>query len=88
MEFLSDHWEKVMAAVMGIAWIVRLESLVKANEREIASLAADRENDLKVAAEARASTNAKLDKLDDKIERAFSEFRSDIKTLIRQGSER
>ncbi len=77
-----------MAAIAGVAWIIRLESLVKANEREIADLAEAREEDLRAAAEARASTNAKLDRLDDKIERAFSEFRTDIKTLIRQGAER
>ncbi|MGA1831663.1 hypothetical protein [Rhizobium wenxiniae] len=86
------YWQQMLALVLLIVWSVRQESRIGNVSRdltkEIKRLDDLRSDDLRDAAEARASTNAKLDRLDDKIERNFAEFRSDIKTLIRQGAEK
>lgn len=85
-DFLTRYWQQLLGLVFLVVWIIRLEGLVKGNAKDIRRLDGQRKDDLDAAAEARASTNAKLDRLDDKIERNFAEFRSDIKTLIRQGA--
>lgn len=91
-EFVVRYWQQLLALVLLVAWLIRQEARIGANskaiDREVKRLEDLRSDDLRDAAEARASTNAKLDRLDDKIERNFAEFRSDIKTLIRQGADK
>lgn len=86
MDFITQYWPQIAALIGLVIWTVRLEGLVKFAIREIKRLDVQRDGDLKSAEKAREATNSKLDRMDDKIERAFKEVRDDIKTLIRQGS--
>ncbi len=79
MEFITQYWPQILTVAGLGAWLVRLESNVKRLEK-------DRIEDLRSAKESRQETNAKLDRMDDKMERGFQELRSDIKTLIQQGA--
>lgn len=86
MDILRQYWPQLIALVALTIWVGRLESLAKFTAREIKRLDHQRAEDLLAAKEARASTNAKLDRMDDKMDKAFAEFRGDIKILIRQGA--
>lgn len=87
MDFITQYWTQIAALIALVVWIVRLEGLVKFLVKEIYRLDKQRDDDLKRAKESRDATNAKLDKMDDKMERFFQEVRSDIKALIRQGAQ-
>lgn len=88
METIKEYWPMVVAVVGLIVWAVRLEAKVN-------TLTFNRKSDLQAAKEARENTSAKLEKLetqignrfdhvDQKIETAFTEVRTDIKALIGQ----
>lgn len=84
MEALTHYWQQIVFALGLVIWSIRLEGKVKTNASEIDRLERLRQADLTDAKESRRETNAKLDKMDEKIERAFLEVRSDIKALLRQ----
>lgn len=88
METIKDYWPMVGGIVGLIVWAARLEARVN-------TLDSNRKSDLQAAKEAREDTSSKLEKLetqignrfdhvDQKIESAFTEVRTDIKALIGQ----
>ena len=85
---VTSYWPQIAALVGVIVWFTRLEGSTKANAAEIARLAKLRDNDLRDAKEAREATNTKLDRIQDNMDRAFTEFRSDIKELLKRGNSR
>lgn len=87
MELVKEYWQQIAALVGLIIWLVRLEGLARGSASEIVRLSEQRKDDLRDAREARASTNAKLDRMDDRIDRGFQEVRSDIKTLLQRGGQ-
>lgn len=97
MEFVQQYWPLALGAISVIVWLVRLESRIFGNSKEIKRLGEQRSDDLRAAEEKRADdlravkeardrTDAKLDRMDDKLDRAFAEVRSDIKNLIGRGA--
>lgn len=60
---------------------------MKQNAAEVRGLWRQRNEDLESHKQARQETNELLQKLDGKVDAAFSELRSDIKTLLRRKSE-
>jgi hypothetical protein len=88
MEVIRDYWSVLGGLIAVVVWLVRLEGRVN-------TLDNNRSIDLQAAKEAREDTSSKLGKLeaqigsrfdhvDQKIESAFTEVRTDIKTLIGQ----
>jgi hypothetical protein len=86
MDLVKEYWQQIVAFLGVLIWLVRLEAMAINSAKEIGRLDEQRKEDLHAAREARASTNAKLDRMDDKLDRAFSEVRSDIKTLLSRSS--
>lgn len=73
MEMLRDFWALIVAGVATVAWLVRVESKTKENEKEIRRLWHQRTEDLSAARESREATNKMLE-----------EVRADIKELLRK----
>lgn len=88
MDLILSYWPQIVALVGVIVWFTRLEGSTKINTAAIDRLAKLRDNDLRDAKEAREATNSKLDRMQDKMDRAFDEFRSDIKELLKRGTSR
>ena len=84
MDVIREYWAVIGGFVALVAWAVRLEAGVKQTQSEIRSLWNQRNEDLGATKEARAETNRFLERLDTKMDTAFSEFRSDIKTLLQR----
>lgn len=74
MEALKEYWAILMGAVGFVAWLARLESMVKTNSKELLRLEAQVARDRSDARDSRNETNDIL-----------KEVRSDIKQLIREG---
>lgn len=72
-DVLVNYWRQFLAGVAFIVWLVRLESKAMSNEKEIKRIREQRNEDLRLAKEARDQTNEML-----------KEIRTDIKNLIRQ----
>lgn len=87
MDLINSFWPFILTLVGVIIWFVRLEASTKANTEDIADLYDLRETDLKDAKDSRAATNLKLNRIEDKMDNAFREFRSDIKELLKRGSQ-
>lgn len=88
MDLLLSYWPICVAGVGAVFWLARLEATSKSNSDDISDLYELRETDLTAAKEAREATNTKLDRMQDKMDRAFDEFRSDIKELLKRGVSR
>ena len=71
MDTLKEYWAIIVAAIAGIAWLIRLESRSLSNEAEIKRLWEQRKDD---NAEAKASRNEVLQEI--------REVRTDIKKLL------
>lgn len=87
MEVIKEYWAVIVGFVALVAWAVRLEAGVKQNASEIRGLWKQRNEDLEASKEARSETNRFLERLDAKMDMAFNEFRSDIKTLLQRKGE-
>jgi hypothetical protein len=87
LEVIKEYWAVIVGFVALVAWAVRLEAGVKQNSSEIRGLWKQRNEDLEASKEARTETNRFLERLDAKMDMAFSEFRSDIKTLLQRKGE-
>lgn len=87
MEVIKEYWAVMVGFVALVAWAVRLEAGVKQNASEIRGLWKQRNEDLEASKDARTETNRFLERLDAKMDAAFSEFRTDIKTLLTQRKE-
>lgn len=92
---MREYWAVITGFVALISWAVRAEAGMRSNtkrqtdmearfEREIRGLWKQRNEDLEASREARGETNRFLERLDFKMDAAFSEFRSDIKTLLQR----
>lgn len=86
MDVLKEWWGLMVVGISGLVWLVRLEARATANTNEIERLWRQRKEDVETSKVARTETNAKLDKLDEKMEKSFGELRQDIKSLIRHGA--
>ena len=84
VELIKEYWAVVVGFVSLIAWAVRLESGMKQNASDIRGLWRQRDEDIQAHRHARIETNGLLQKLDAKMDAAFSEFRGDIKTLLQR----
>lgn len=84
MEVIKEYWAVIAGFVMLVAWAVRLEAGVKQNAADIRGLWKQRNEDLEASKQARGETNKFLERLDAKMDTAFNEFRSDIKTLLQR----
>lgn len=87
MEVIKEYWAVIVGFVGLVAWAVRLEAGAKANSEGIRGLWKQRNEDLEASKEARTETNRFLERLDAKMDMAFNEFRSDIKTLLQRKGE-
>lgn len=87
MELVKEYWAVVVGFVGLIVWAVRLEAGMKQNASDIRGLWRQRNEDIEAHRQARIETNALLQKLDAKMDAAFSEFRGDIKTLLQRKGE-
>ena len=87
MEVLKEYWAMIMAFVALVVWVVRLEAGMKQNAADIRGLWKQRNEDMEASKEARAETNRFLERLDQKMDMAFTEFRSDIKVLLQRKGE-
>jgi predicted Holliday junction resolvase-like endonuclease len=85
MDTLREWWALIFAGLSGLVWLVRLEARATSNTREIERMWRQRKEDLEASKASRDETNAKLDKLDEKMDKAFGELRADIKSIIRHG---
>lgn len=72
-DIIKDWWAAILALVSFVAWLVRMESKTKANEREIQRLWEQRKEDLAHADKARDAQNSIL-----------AEMRADIKLLLQR----
>ena len=86
-ELIKEWWPIFFAIVGVVIWAVRVEAGMKQNASDITALWRQRNEDIEAHKRAREETNDMLKKLDGKMDAAFSEFRSDIKALLRQGGE-
>lgn len=84
LEVIKEYWAVIVGFVALIAWAVRLEAGVKQAQSDIRGLWKQRNEDLEASKEARTETNRFLERLDAKMDMAFNEFRSDIKTLLQR----
>lgn len=87
VELIKEYWAVVVGFVGLIVWAVRLEAGMKQNASDIRGLWRQRNEDIEAHRQARIETNALLTKLDAKMDAAFTEFRSDIKTLLQRKGE-
>lgn len=87
MEMIKEYWAVIVGFAGLVAWVVRLEAGVKQNASDIRSLWKQRNEDVEASKEARSETNRFLERLDAKMDMAFNEFRSDIKTLLSRKGE-
>ena len=87
MEVIKEYWAVIAGFVALVAWAVRLEAGVKQAQSDIRGLWKQRNEDLEASKEARTETNRFLERLDAKMDIAFSEFRSDIKVLLQRKGE-
>jgi hypothetical protein len=71
MELVRTFWPIFMAAVLFLAWLVRLESRSIENGKEIKRLWNQRKEDMELSRQSREDTNKML-----------AEIRDDIKALI------
>ena len=81
---IKEYWAVLVGFVGLVAWAVRLEAGVKQAQADIRGLWKQRNEDLEASKEARGETNRFLERLDAKMDAAFNEFRSDIKTLLQR----
>lgn len=72
-DVLKDWWALIIGAFSFVAWLVRMESKMKANEREIQRLWEQRKEDLAHADKRLEAQNAIL-----------GEMRADIKLLLQR----
>lgn len=86
MDVLKEWWGLMVVGLSGLVWLVRLEARATSNTKEIERLWKQRKEDVEASKVAREETIHKLDKLDEKMEKSFSELRDDIKSLIRRGA--
>lgn len=87
VELIKEYWAVVVGFVGLIVWAVRLEAGMKQNASDIRGLWKQRNEDLEASKVARTETNRFLERLDMKMDAAFNEFRSDIKTLLQRKGE-
>lgn len=89
-ELVLRYWQQILAIVVFIVWLIRLETAVKsipqalrsqidANASEIRRLQHQRNEDQQAHKEARQATNDRLEQMWDDIR----ETRADIKELLR-----
>jgi hypothetical protein len=71
MELVRTFWPIFMAAVLFLAWLVRLEARSVENGKEIKRLWNQRKEDMELSRQSREDTNKML-----------AEIRDDIKALI------
>lgn len=86
VELVREYWGVAVGFVGLIVWAVRLEAGMKANASDIRGLWKQRNEDIEAHRQARVETNDMLRRLDTKMDTAFGEFRSDIKTLLQRGN--
>lgn len=84
IEQIKDYWGLVVGFTTIVVWAVRVEMGMKKNAQDIRGLWKQRNEDLEASREARAETNAVLNRLERKMDDAFKEFRDDIKELLKQ----
>jgi hypothetical protein len=70
-DMFREFWAIIMAGILGLVWLVRLESRSIANEREIKRMGEQRKEDLDNAEKSR-----------DDVQKMLTEIRQDIKKLL------
>lgn len=87
MEFLKEWWGAIVFLITtfvgAFGWLIRLEAQVRENTRELARVWKQRHEDMANAQLSRAETISKIDQLDAKIEKFFSELRGELRDLLR-----
>jgi predicted Holliday junction resolvase-like endonuclease len=94
VELFKDHvflfmaFVSFLATIVGVVvWLVRLEAGMKQNAADVRGLWRQRNEDLESHKQARQETNNLLEKIDKKVDAAFSELRTDVKALLRRKEE-
>lgn len=84
IEQVKDYWAIIAGFTAVVGWAARIEMGMKKNAQDIRSLWKQRNEDLEASRVAREETNRFLVRLEDKMDKAFKEFRDDIKLLLTQ----
>ena len=84
-EQIKEYWPIIAGFTTVVVWAVRVEMGMRKNSADIRALWKQRNEDLEASSKARSETNRFLERLEVKMDDAFKEFRSDIKTLLRKG---
>lgn len=84
IEQVKDYWAIIAGFTAVVGWAARVEMGMKKNAQDIRALWKQRNEDLEASRVAREETNRFLVRLEDKMDKAFKEFRDDIKLLLTQ----